>query len=66
MVESKRQLGGKSIKGASTTYTLGPVLGEGGQATVYMAKSKDEQGKTRYWAIKMFDKKVMELNIKKF
>ncbi len=66
MVESNKILTGKAIKGAHATYTLGPILGEGGQAIVYMAKSKDDQGKNRYWAIKMFDKKVMELNIKKF
>jgi hypothetical protein len=40
------------------------VLGEGGQAKVYLGKSK-ENGKSKYWAIKVFDKKRMQQNIKR-
>jgi hypothetical protein len=32
----------KTIVGLKNTYTLGRVLGEGGQAIVFMAKSKDD------------------------
>lgn len=42
------------------------MLGEGGQAIVFMAKSKDDKGKHRYWAIKVFNKQSMDFNIKKF
>lgn len=54
-----------NIVGKVNTYRLGDKIGDGTQGEIYMAKSK-EDGVSRYWAVKKFNKELMELNVKRF
>ena len=59
MVEGvSKKLYGKRV------YRLGDKIGDGAQGEIYKAKSKENEVSS-YWAIKQFDKKVMQLNLKR-
>lgn len=47
------------------TYKLGKLIMKGGQAEVYMAKATVDD-KSVYYAVKKFNRRVMELNVKRF
>lgn len=53
------------LKGKNNLYRLGEKIGDGTQGEIFKAKSKEDKV-SRYWAIKKFDKNLMNLSIKRY